>query len=72
MDILGIVVTSTLILLIIYMGYRQRNNEKRTWNNGISPWSGDPWVCFDMDSSGGRLYHDKTGNSCSISYSIDK
>jgi len=43
------------------------NVERRDWNRGISP-SGHRWTRFDMDSQGGRMYHDNHGNSCHVSY----
>ena len=47
-------------------------NDKKKWNNGICEASGQPWVCFDMDSQGGRGYNDGEGNIIWISYSADK
>ena len=30
--------------------------EKREWNGGVDPASGEPWRYFDTDSQGGRGY----------------
>lgn len=46
-------------------------DDYKNWNHGICKKNGKPWVCFDVDSQGGRGY--KAGN-CSIwiSYPVDK
>ena len=60
----------SIIVFIIFMMFRTRYLEKKEWNNGISP-AGEDWVCFDMDSQGGRGYKDSKDNYVWISYNVD-
>ena len=69
--IASIVLMCSLIAFILYKGGRQRKYEKQCWNGGICADSGKKWVCFDMDSQGGRMYSDDEGHRCNISYSVD-
>ena len=62
---------SSIIIFISYMGLRQRKYEKQCWNNGICADSDKPWICFDMDSQGGRMYSDGGDYRCNISYNVD-
>ena len=45
--------------------------ERKRWNRGVCRESGLPWVCFDRDSQGGRMYKDGAGHYCDISYPVD-
>lgn len=62
----------TLLLgSLVVGGFIARNEERIKWNNGICQISGKPWVLFDTDSQGGRMYKDNEGNFCDISYNVD-
>lgn len=57
-----------LVLFIFILFFIGRKREVEVWNNGICKETNKPWVIFDMDSSGARLYKsDKEW--CTISYS---
>lgn len=47
-----------------------RDQEKRTWNNGICKKSGKPWVYVSVGTQG-KSYSDGEGNTCNIGYKID-
>jgi hypothetical protein len=50
-----------------------RNEEKKKWNDGFSALTGEPWIHFDTDSQGGRMYKTRSGHDwCDISYNVDK
>jgi hypothetical protein len=72
MDIFGVIVGVVMLAVLAIGGERQRNRERVMWNNGVCEESGQPWVCFDLDSHGGRMYRDEDGNYCDISYAVDK
>ena len=47
--------------------------ERRQWNQGVSPTTGDKWIRCGMDSQGGRQYKDSSSNYIWISWpGIDK
>ena len=58
-----------LLVLAWVFGYR---NEKKLWNNGISPHDQNQWERFDTDSQGGRGYKDESGNYIWISWPVDQ
>lgn len=61
------------LLLVIAIGaLTVRRLEKKEWNNGICAKSNRPWISTDMASDGSRYYTDGVGNSCWISYNVDK
>lgn len=73
-----VVLGGSILTLMFVGGMWRRNIEKRLWNNGVSEKTGEPWNCFDMDSSGARMY--KSGNRlengvmeayCTCSYRVD-
>ena len=66
--ILGVLL---LIAIVVGMGW-ERCHEKREWNNGYCKKTGLPWILFDTDSQGGKMYKDGEGNYCDISYNVDK
>ena len=66
-----IIVAISIVVMIIGVIWKRRD-EKREWNNGICSESGKPWRLFYSDSQGGRGYTDDEGNSCWITYNIDK
>lgn len=42
-------------------------SERATWNDGICEQTGKPWIQFDTDSQGGKMF--KSGDFyCSISW----
>jgi len=49
-----------------------RAGEKKLWNNGTNALNGREWVCFDVDSQGGRGYKDGAGSTIWITYGVDK
>ena len=49
-----------------------RRFEKEKWNNGICPICGKPWILFDKDSQGGRMYKCENEHRCTITYNVDK
>ena len=60
-----------ILVIMVIGGLWQRNNEKKSWNNGVCKKTGERWRCFDIDSQGGRGY--KSGGHCIwISYGVDK
>lgn len=67
----GTIFGIALLILISIGATWARHQEKRLWNNGICEVSGMPWIHFDNDSQGGRMYHDGCGNFCDISYYVD-
>ncbi len=71
----GFVITGLMIGVYASILYVARQSEKRIWNNGISRKTGNKWVCFDVDSSGSRIYK-STGNTppdyCWIGFEVDK
>lgn len=42
--------------------------ERKKWNGGISPYTGEKWKHFDTDSQGGRGYTDSEENVIWISW----
>jgi ssDNA-binding Zn-finger/Zn-ribbon topoisomerase 1 len=46
--------------------------EKEKWNNGRCPICGKPWIRFDTDSQGGRMYKCENDHRCTITYNVDK
>lgn len=58
-----------LFMLFCFYGYIK---EKKEWNNGICPHCGSKWICFDVDSRGGRMYKCETRKHyVDISYPVD-
>lgn len=65
--LLVVVILTSLVSLACYA----RNEEKKDWNGGVSPYDGSVWKQFDIDSQGGRGYTDETGHKIWISYGVD-
>lgn len=67
-----------IVTLFITMWVSSYRFEKRHWNGGLCPICGEKLKCFDMDSSGARMYkcsndHNCKGYSTCVSFSkIDK
>ena len=40
-----------IVVSIPFWGYF---SERKEWNHGICPQTNKPWICFDVDSQGGR------------------
>ena len=49
-----------------------RRSEKKKWNNGKCTICGKPWMHFDTDSQGGRMYRCENWHGCDITYKADK
>lgn len=67
--------TAAFILICIYalLSATSYLININSWNKGICKKSGKPWICFDTDFLGSRMYKDNCGNYCTISYnSVDK
>jgi ssDNA-binding Zn-finger/Zn-ribbon topoisomerase 1 len=63
LGVIGIIVLGTIVVLRL---------EKEDWNGGICKDCGTPWVRFDTDSGGGRLYKCKCpDNFIAISWWFD-
>ena len=74
MQLTDIVICSFVFVVVVLQiigGIMCKRMECTQWNNGICAKSGREWVCFDVDSQGGRLYKDDIGNYCTISYDVD-
>lgn len=71
-DILSIIFISSVVVVIIIGASYVRYNEKKNWNNGYCKECGNPWIHFDTDSQGGRMYKCNNGHYCDISYRVDK
>lgn len=78
---IGFLVCLLFILAFLLLCFLARRKEKEEWNGGVCKEHGFPWVQFDMDSQGGRMYKCKPnlyvpGNfpCCyvDISYGVDK
>jgi len=70
----------TIIVLVIGViilavatagGCIERALEKREWNRGYCQRHAAPWICYDTDSQGGRMYHCHHGCNVDISCSVD-
>ena len=71
-DILIWSFTSSVLLFITVGPILVRRQEKRNWNKGICPVCGKPWMRYDTDSHGSRMYRCENWHSCDVSYRIDK
>lgn len=71
-NILSIIIAIIVIAFLIVGGIYARYSEKKSWNNGICPYCGKPWIRFDTDSQGGRMYRCENWHGCDISYNVDK
>lgn len=61
------------VLLFITVGIIYvRRQEKKNWNRDICPHCGKPWMHYDTDSQGGRMYRCENWHSCDVSYRVDK
>jgi len=62
-NLLSVLVFAPFVALGIF-AYR---SDKKMWNNGVCLKNGLPWVRFDTDSQGGRMY--RAGDEyCGISW----
>lgn len=66
------IIIGALLIVITSGAITVRRMEKSEWNGGISAKSGEPWISTDIASEGSRYYTDGEGNSCWISYNVDK
>lgn len=65
------ILLSFVIISLLVGGQWAYWADHKDWNNGICKKNGKPWVCFDVDSQGGRGY--KAGkHSIWISYPVDR
>lgn len=64
-------VMGSIIFTIIVGGLLCALYEKLQWNNGVCRECGEEWICFDVDSQGGRGYRCKNFHFCWISYPVD-
>lgn len=73
-DLITTIPTGGWVFIAISMGmiYYVRHSEQRIWNGGICAKSGQPWISFGFDSEGNRGYEDGEGNTCWISYDVDR
>ena len=62
------------IALMVGVGTCAKNNEAKSWNNGVCEECNTPWKNFDTDSQGGRGYKCGCGefHTTWISYAVDK
>lgn len=72
LDIVAIVFSVAVVIFLVFGFTYVRYSEKKDWNNGICPHCGKPWIHFDTDSQGGRMYRCENWHSCDISYNVDK
>lgn len=71
-DILTWSFTGCVLLIITVGPIYARRQEKKNWNRGYCPTCGKPWIHYDTDSQGGRMYRCENWHSCDISYRVDK
>lgn len=71
-DIVSIIIAIIVIGVIVIGGIYVKYLEKKSWNNGICPCCGKPWIHFDTDSQGGRMYRCENWHGCTITYNVDK
>lgn len=71
-DILILSFTGGVLLFITVGPIYVRRQEKKIWNRGQCPTCGEPWIHYDTDSQGGRMYRCDNWHGCTISYRVDK
>ena len=71
-DILCLATSGIIVLVFIIGIIYTRRNEKKKWNKGRCPICGKPWIHFDTDSQGGRMYRCENWHGCEVTYKIDK
>lgn len=68
-----VIVIYVAFLLLMATGITwARYHEKKEWNNGHCSRCQSLWVCFDVDSQGGRGYKCLCGRHIWISYKVDR
>ena len=72
LDIVAIVFCIAVVVFLVFGMIYGRYSEKKDWNKGICPQCGKPWIRFDTDSQGGRMYRCENWHYCNISYNVDK
>ena len=72
LDIVIIVFSVTVVVFLVFGMIYARYSEKKNWNNGVCSKCGKPWMYFDIDSQGGRMYRCENWHYCDISYNVDK
>lgn len=71
-DIVIFTIAGGVVLFITWGIIHTRRTEKKNWNNGRCPICGKPWIHFDTDSQGGRMYRCGNRHYCTITYNVDK
>lgn len=71
-DIIICTIMGSVVLFIGIGIVWARKQEKKNWNNGVCPYCGKPWMHYDTDSQGGRMYRCENWHSCDVSYRVDK
>lgn len=71
-DVIMCTIMGSVVLFIGIGIIWARKQEKKNWNKGICPYCGKPWMHYDTDSHGGRMYRCENWHSCDVSYRVDK
>ena len=56
------------VVLWVSVGCIQWRKQRNAWNGGICAASGLPWIQFDQDSQGGRMFKDGAGNYLTLDW----
>lgn len=71
-DIIAIIIAVATVLFITIGSITVKRSEIKNWNNGYCKQCGLPWILYDRDSQGGRMYKCDNWHYCDISYKVDK